>query len=126
WACMVRMRSLDGQRNEMPLLLPGLDIQAKAELVRSQLETALWDRPPAELRWEQARTDHADADTEQRASALLRCVAFDPDADVVGRAFSGAAVELALASYPGFHPTAPPGRAVPTGCTRPHTCPLRK
>jgi len=111
----VGMNSLDGHRNEMTFVLTGLDIEAKAELVRSQLENALRDRPPAELRWELARTDHADADTEQRASALLRCVAFDPDADVVGRAFSGAAVELALASYPGFHPTAPPGRARPYG-----------
>ena len=33
----------------------------------------------------------------------------------MGRAFSGAAVELALASYPGFHLTAPPGDAQPYG-----------
>jgi hypothetical protein len=33
----------------------------------------------------------------------------------VGRAFSGAAIELALASYPGFHVTAPPGEASPYG-----------
>jgi hypothetical protein len=34
---------------------------------------------------------------------------------VVGRAFSNAAVELALASYPGFHVTAPPADASPYG-----------
>jgi hypothetical protein len=33
----------------------------------------------------------------------------------LGRAFSGRAIELALASYPGFHVTAPPGEAVPYG-----------
>ena len=32
----------------------------------------------------------------------------DPDPANVGRQFSAAAVELALASYPGFHVTAPP------------------
>ncbi|HEY4605593.1 MAG TPA: exopolyphosphatase, partial [Blastococcus sp.] len=39
----------------------------------------------------------------------------DPSPDVVGRAFSGAAVELALAGYPGFHLTAPPGNGSPYG-----------
>jgi hypothetical protein len=39
----------------------------------------------------------------------------DPDPKVAGRAFSGAAIELALASYPGFHVTAPPSDASPYG-----------
>jgi hypothetical protein len=39
----------------------------------------------------------------------------DPSPDVVGRAFSGAAVEMALAGYPGFHLTAPPGNGSPYG-----------
>ncbi len=64
---------------------------------------------PAELEWTLARTDHPDADTEETASALLRCVVRDPDPANVGRQFSSAAVELALASYPGFTTTAPPG-----------------
>ena len=59
--------------------------------------------------WTLARTDHADADTEEAASALLRCVVRDPEPANVGRQFSSAAVELALASYPGFTSTAPPG-----------------
>ena len=33
----------------------------------------------------------------------------DPDPKKVGRQFSSAAVELALASYPGFTSTSPPG-----------------
>ena len=36
---------------------------------------------------------------------LLRCTVMDPQADPVGRAFTGPAVELALASYPGLHLT---------------------
>lgn len=106
-----------GHRNEVVFVLTGLDIEAKAALVRAQIEDAL-DRAtsrPAEVRWDLARTDHPDAATEETASALLRLVVRDQDPDVVGRALSGAAVELALGSYPGFHVTAPPGRATPYG-----------
>lgn len=104
----VSLNSVGGFRNEMALVLTGLDIEAKAELVRRQLETSLTVKP-AEMEWTLARTDHADADTEEAASALLRCVVRDPDAANVGRKFSSAAVELALASYPGFTSTSPPG-----------------
>ncbi|ORB64175.1 acyclic terpene utilization AtuA family protein [Mycolicibacterium tusciae] len=104
----VSLNSIGGYRNEMTLVLTGLDIEAKASLVRRQLESALADKP-AEMQWTLARTDHADADTEEAASALLRCVVRDPDPANVGRQFSSAAVELALASYPGFTSTAPPG-----------------
>ena len=104
----VSLNSIGGFRNEMTLILTGLDIEAKAELVRRQLETSLPVKP-TELEWTLARTDHEDADTEQAASALLRCVVRDPDPHTVGRQFSSAAVELALASYPGFTSTTPPG-----------------
>jgi hypothetical protein len=77
-------------------------------LVRRQLEAGLTVKP-AELEWTLARTDHDDAGTEEAASALLHCVVRDPDPANVGRRFSSAAVELALASYPGFNVTAPPG-----------------
>jgi hypothetical protein len=104
----VSLNSIGGFRNEMALVLTGLDIEAKAELVRRQLETSLTVKP-AELEWTLARTDHADADTEEGASALLRCVVRDPEPANVGRQFSSATVELALASYPGFTSTSPPG-----------------
>ncbi|MDX5573627.1 acyclic terpene utilization AtuA family protein [Streptomyces sp. ID01-9D] len=109
---------LGGWRNEVVFVLTGLDIEAKARLVQDQFADALergGGRPPAEVRWELSRTDHADADTEERASALLRLVVRDQDAEAVGRAVSGAAVELALGSYPGFHVTAPPGKGAPYG-----------
>jgi hypothetical protein len=97
-----------GFRNQMTFVLTGLDIDAKAALARQQLESGLTAKP-AQLEWTLARTDHPDADTQEAASALLRCVVRDPDPANVGRQFSSAAVELALASYPGFHVTAPPG-----------------
>lgn len=104
----VSLNSIGGFRNSMTFVLTGLDIEAKADLVRRQLESSLTVKP-AELEWTLARTDHVDADTEEAASALLRCVVRDPDPANVGRQFSSAAVELALASYPGFTVTAPPG-----------------
>src|SRR6202048_3039031 len=104
----VSLNSIGGFRNEMALVLTGLDIEAKAELVRRQLETSLTVKP-AKMEWTLARTDHAAADPEEAASALLRCVVRDADPANVGRQFSSAAVELALASYPGFTSTSPPG-----------------
>ncbi|MFC7841427.1 acyclic terpene utilization AtuA family protein [Streptomyces sp. NPDC057382] len=104
---------LGGFRNEVVFVLTGLDVEAKAALVREQLEPALGK--VVEARWELARTDHPDAGTEETASALLRLVVRDPDQQAVGRALSGAAVELALASYPGFHVLAPPSKGSPYG-----------
>ncbi|MFB6980457.1 acyclic terpene utilization AtuA family protein [Streptomyces scopuliridis] len=114
-ALKVGLNRLGGLRNEIVFVLTGLDIDAKARLVRGQVEDALAGRRPAEVRWELARTDRPDAATEETASALLRLVVRDSDPEVVGRAVSGAAVELALGSYPGFHVTAPPGTGVPYG-----------
>ncbi|MFI9152929.1 acyclic terpene utilization AtuA family protein [Streptomyces sp. NPDC053367] len=104
---------LGGWRNEVAFVLTGLDVEAKADLVRRQLEPAL--AKVADARWELVRTDRADAGTEETASALLRLVVRDPDQAAVGKALSGAAVELALASYPGFHVTDLPGRGTPYG-----------
>ncbi|MFE0508951.1 acyclic terpene utilization AtuA family protein [Streptomyces sp. NPDC058964] len=106
---------LGGFRNEVVFVLTGLDIEAKAALVREQMSDALAKSPPGEVRWELVRTDRPDADTEETASALLRLVVRDPDQGAVGRALSGAAIELALASYPGFHVLAPPGKGAPYG-----------
>ncbi|WP_406338461.1 acyclic terpene utilization AtuA family protein [Streptomyces sp. NBC_00649] len=113
----VGLNRLGGFRNEVVFVLTGLDIEAKAALVREQMDEA-FDRAksrPAQVTWELARTDRADADTEETASALLRLVVRDGDADAVGRTLSSAAIELALGSYPGFHVTAPPGKGAPYG-----------
>ncbi|MFF5669953.1 acyclic terpene utilization AtuA family protein [Streptomyces hygroscopicus] len=106
---------LGGHRNEVTFVLTGLDIEAKAALVRDQMEGAMSKRRPAEVRWTLSRTDHPDAAAQEEASALLRLVVRDRDQAAVGRVISGAAVELALASYPGFHVTAPPGKGSPYG-----------
>ncbi|MEV0534479.1 acyclic terpene utilization AtuA family protein [Kitasatospora sp. NPDC050463] len=112
----VGLNRLGGHRNEVVFVLTGLDVEAKAALVRQQLTDALAPRDrPAELRWTLARTDHPDAATEESASALLRLTARDRDPAKVGRELGKAAVELGLAGYPGFHLTAPPGAGSPYG-----------
>jgi hypothetical protein len=104
----VGLNTLGGFRNEVTFVLTGLDIEAKAEFVKSQLAGI-------DATWTLARTDHPDAPVQEEAAALLHCVVRGSDPKALGRAFSGAAIELALASYPGFHVTEPPGEASPYG-----------
>jgi Acyclic terpene utilisation family protein AtuA len=104
------INALGGYRNTMTLVLTGLDVEEKAALVRR----SLFPPPEGEGRFERVdvrlvRADREDAPTTESASALLHVTVRDPDPRKVGRAFSGAAVELALASYPGFFATSPPG-----------------
>jgi hypothetical protein len=113
----VCLNHLSGFRNEVTFILTGLDIDAKARLVREQMEAAIAGRRPAHVEWTLigGTGDRPAAATQGAASVLLRCAVRDPDQDVVGRAFSGAAVELALASYPGLSLTGPPGGGSPCG-----------
>ncbi|MEV5240949.1 acyclic terpene utilization AtuA family protein [Streptomyces cinnamoneus] len=113
-ALKVGLTRLGGHRSEVVFVLTGLDVEAKARLVRAQLDGVLAAARPAEVRWSLARTDRADAPVQEEAGALLRLVvrARDPE---VGRVVNAACVELALASYPGFHVAAPPGKPAPYG-----------
>jgi hypothetical protein len=106
--------ALGGFRNSMTFVLCGLQIEEKAALVERQLRSRL----PHDMEFTLARTDHPDADDEQRASALLAVHIKSTDQKAAGRAFSQAAVELALASYPGLTLTGPPGDATPFGIFR--------
>jgi hypothetical protein len=107
----VGLNTLGGFRNEVTFVLTGLDIEAKAELVKAQMAGA----GVSDAHWTLARTDHPDAGVQEEAAALLHCVVRGPDPKSLGRAFSGVAIELALGSYPGFHVTAPPSDASPYG-----------
>jgi hypothetical protein len=115
----VCVNELGGHRNQVEFVLTGLDIDEKAAWVRTQLEARIAGNPPADVSWSLGSRPAPDPDTEEAASCLLRVVVKDPSADVVGKAFSAAAVELALASYPGFTMTSPPGRGSPYGVYRP-------
>ncbi|MFG3708445.1 acyclic terpene utilization AtuA family protein [Micromonospora sp. NPDC047670] len=108
----VGVNNLGGFRNSMTFVLCGLDIPAKAALVRGQVEEAVGKEG---LEFILARTDHPDTGDTEAASALLHVHLRDGDRARAGRAFSAAAVELALASYPGCTLTTLPGDATPYG-----------
>ncbi|MFB4311530.1 acyclic terpene utilization AtuA family protein [Actinomadura sp. GTD37] len=115
----VCLNHLGGHRNEMTFVLTGLGIEAKAESVKARLADAFGAAPPARVEWTLLGAAGPDPATQGEATALLRCAVLDPDPDKVGRAFSGAAVELALAGYPGFTMTSPPGKGGPYGVYTP-------
>ncbi len=106
----VGVTKLGGYRNTMTFVLCGLEIEAKAALVRAQLTDVIGTDG---VTFDLVRTDHADATRTEEASALLHVHVKDRDGKRAGRAFSQAAVELALASYPGATLTTPPGDASP-------------
>ncbi|HYG93213.1 MAG TPA: acyclic terpene utilization AtuA family protein [Nocardioides sp.] len=112
----VAVNELGGFRNQMEFVLTGLDIDAKAEWLRSQLEPRLTAQ---EVSWTLGSVRDGDSETEEGASVLMRCIVKDPGQEAVGKAFTGPAVELALGSYPGFTMTAPPGKPSPYGIYRP-------
>ncbi|GAB3852880.1 DUF1446 domain-containing protein [Nocardioides maradonensis] len=112
----VAVNTLGGYRNQMELVLTGLDIDEKAAWIRSQLDDAF---TAEEVVWTQTPARGGDADTEEGASVLLRCIAKDPQSEPLGKPFTGPLVELALATYPGFTMTSPPGKPSPYGVYTP-------
>ena len=112
----VCVNTIGGFRNQVEFVLTGLDIEAKAEWLRAQLEGRL-DADVVD--WSMGGLPMPDSATEEGASCLLRCTVKDSSAAKVGKPFTSAAVELALGSYPGFTMTAPPGPAAPFGVYRP-------
>ena len=112
----VCVNELGGFRNQVEFVLTGLDIEEKATWLRAQLDDRI---EAASVTWSMGRVPGHDSETEEGASCLLRCVVKDDNAAAVGKPFTAAAVELALASYPGFTLTAPPGAASPYGVYRP-------
>jgi hypothetical protein len=112
----VAINYLGGFRNSMSFVLTGLDAEAKAAMA----EAALFERLGGRERFQTAVTrlvgrPAADPASAEEAVAELRVTVKDPDPSKVGRAFSSAAIELALASYPGCYTTTPPGDATPYG-----------
>ncbi len=100
-----------GYRNEMTMVLTGLDLEEKAEAAMASLRT-LWGEVEFEhLETDLIRFDRADPSRNEEACAFLRVTAKDHDRDLVGRLFSDAFVQAALSSYPGFFLTTPPTRA---------------
>jgi hypothetical protein len=115
-----------GFRNDMNVCLVGLDVEAKAKLV----EDAFWAACPvpksgfASVRTRLVRTDKPDPETNEQGVAMLRISVKDADPNKVGRAFSNALIELALASIPGFFAVGgSPAEGRPFGVYEPATIP---
>jgi hypothetical protein len=101
-----------GFRNSMTFALVGLNIEEKAALVeRTLLRKLSGPDRPAELEFQLVRSGWSEPTSTEAASSFLHVHARDSEPDKVGRAFSGAVVELALASYPGLHLLTPPASA---------------
>ena len=108
----VALNMLGGYRNAMTLVITGLDIEQKAEHARQLLFTRLggtgaFDQADVRL----LRFDRPDAPSNEQATAHLRITVKSQDERAVGRAFSDAALELALGGYAGFYATTPPTAA---------------
>ncbi len=100
----VAMNEVGGYRKDLNVALTGLDIEAKARLV----EDAFWLACPFgpddfdSVTTRLVRTDKPDPPTNEEAVALWRITLKDRDERKVGRAVANAAVEIALATIPGF------------------------
>ncbi len=110
----VALNYLGGYRNSVTMMITGLDADRKAESVTR----ALWESLGGAEQFGEAAvtfsdTGHADPATNEAAMSQLRITVKDADPKKVGRRFSRAAVELALAHYPGFFMTAPPQDSSP-------------
>ena len=129
---------LGGFRNSMTLVVTGLDAEAKADLalrtitglsLADALEPGLSATTRAgrsTLSVRELDVDWSPATVEDPAStadaqSLLRLTVRDVDPKAVGKPFTTAVVESALASYPGMFPTAPPGEGTPYGVYWPTT-----
>lgn len=118
----VATNELGGYRNDVAVALTGLDIEEKAAVV----EAAFWAACPygpddfASVRTRVVRTDHDDPRSNEAATASWRITVKDPDERKVGRAFSNAFIETALASIPGLYGlSGGPSAASPFGVYRP-------
>jgi hypothetical protein len=122
----VALNMLGGYRNTMTMVITGLDVEAKADYARH----LLFERLGGPAQFEEAdvrllRFDRPDAPANELATAHLRVTVKDQDERKVGRAFSDAITELALAGYAGFHTTTPPAGASAYGVYWPALIPAR-
>ena len=105
-----------GFKNQVTFLLTGLEVEEKARLAEQTLWASLGGRERfAETRVRLHRATESPEGGVEDSFSFLTVAVKDPDPRKVGRRFSGAAVEMALASYPGFNLTAPPGSGQPYG-----------
>jgi len=104
-----------GYRNRMSFVLTGLDQERKAEWLTDALFARVGGRERFDLVDVRFVEAPSDAPTQEQASGRLHITVKSIDERLAGKAFSGAAIELALANYPGFFATGGPSEAQPFG-----------
>ncbi len=132
----VAMNYLGGFRNSLTLVITGLNVEAKADLVlrtitgvglaqSTELDpAALAAHSTLDVRELSVELQHSgvtDPATASQAQSFLRITVKDDDADKVGKPFTERVIEATLSSYPGLFPTTPPGPATPYGVYWPTT-----
>lgn len=133
----VAINHLGGFRNSMTLVITGLDVERKADIVVRQvvglpLADCLAAASPSELAAASmlavdelvvrfVKRGSPDPATVEEAQTLLQIAVKSMDPKRAGRAFTSGVVEATLASYPGMFPTTPPGEASPFGVYWPTT-----
>lgn len=120
----IAINYVGGYRNEMTMVLTGLDIDKKAALAEKSLRLLWKDTPFETLEFHLWRSDRPDPSTNEEACALLRVTVKDSDKRRAGRTFSDAFVQAALSSYPGFFLTTPPSQASEYGIYWPALIPV--
>lgn len=134
----VAINTLGGFRNSITLVLTGLEADAKADLAlrticgvtldqarEFELEPVLLaEKSKLKVRELDVQFLHTGKDNPRAladAQSFLRITVKDSDPKRVGRAFTSAAIESALATYPGMFPTMPPADGSPFGVYWPTT-----
>lgn len=127
---------LGGMRNSLSLVITGLLADEKADLVLRTIAgvdlaqsahltprelAAASSLDVAELLVAWDRTGVVDPESTAAGQSHLRITVRDMDPKKVGKPFTTAVVESALATYPGMFPTTPPGDPVPFGVYWPTT-----
>lgn len=110
----VCINTTGGYRNGIEILMTGLDVEEKAKVFTDTFFASVGGREVFDEVTEQLiRSDKEDPGTNEEAFASLRINVKSKDKNVAGRLFSAQAVELSLASYPGFTARAMTGAGAP-------------
>jgi Acyclic terpene utilisation family protein AtuA len=106
----VCINTLGGYRNGFEVLIAGLDIEAKAEILTETFFNNLGGKKQFDdVSVELIRSDKENPQTNEEAFARLRIIAKSRDKDLVGRMFNAKMVEIALANIPGLGVMTPLG-----------------
>jgi hypothetical protein len=111
----VAITGLGSWRNSTSVVLTGLEIDAKADLLEQAVRDRLESSPGVDdLRFTRIGIA-ADDPADQMSGSCLLQIAIEGEESACGRPFSSFVVELALSNFPGIYLTGTPGNGSPAG-----------